>query len=370
MSSNKNRTLVQICASLDPKLGGPPRVVKDTFTRLSEAFNTRLIVFGNTDFQTNGLIHSPTWINNRYGLSINFPKKQIREALSSSDIVFIHGFYLYSTLLAILYSKTRFLFLMPHGSIEAFQESHSQWRKMIFSFFLRKILRDRTIHFLVASESERNSVIIKFPKSRVTVVGLGVDIRIPGDMSSSHRINEIKLFCLSRISDIKRIDLSIKAMALLRKEAKRYTLDIYGEGDRKLTESLLKLRSSLDLENHVNFFGFADSDTKSEVFANSDILLLPSENENFAIAAAEAVAAGRPVVVYKRVGFHEFVDLYKTGITIETLDEFSIANAVRAIVSDYSFYQQNCLNNAGQLSWDSVILKWIAELGNELEYNE
>lgn len=370
MSTNKNRTLVQVCASLEPKLGGPPRVIKDTFTRLSATFNTSLIVFGNTDLHINGLIHIPTLFNNRYGFCIEYPKRQLRDTLNNADIILIHGFYLYSTLIAILHSRTGLLFVMPHGSLETFQEAQGRMRKKIFCLFLRIFLRGRAIHFLVASQSERDSVISKFPNSTVTVVGLGVNIRIPVELNHTRSFNEIRLFCLSRITEVKRIDLSIKATAILREQDERYKLDIYGEGDSKLTESLLQLRSNLGLEDHVNFFGFVDNDKKLEVLVNSDILLLPSENENFAIAAAEAVAAGRPVVVYKNVGFHDFVDRYKTGVTIDTLDEFSVASAIKVIVDDYCFYQQNCLNHAVQLSWDTVIAKWIAELEKKFDYEE
>ena len=361
MKNEVNRTLVQITASLEAKLGGPPRVVEDTFPYLAEKYDAHLVVFGNSEIVTPRQIINTTFLQNRFGLRFRKPTKESIAAMNQAQVVVIHGFYLYSTLISLHFSKSENLFLMPHGSMEKYQESKGRLRKRIFTQLFLFLLGNRKIRFIVASNSEKQSVLQKFPQFKTIVVGLGVE------KSSQHLQKEqlphqpVRLFCLSRISQVKRLDLSIKCLSILNKNSNKYTLDIYGVGDLKLSQNLTGLVKDLDLSETVTFHGFADLSKKNETLKRSDILLLPSENENFAIVVAESIAAGIPVILFKNVGMHEFVDEHKAGITIQSLSEVELAEAVFTVVQDFAVYRQNCVKAAEYLTWENVIQRWFVE---------
>ena len=59
----------------------------------------------------------------------------------------------------------------------------------------------------------------------------------------------------------------------------------------------------------------------------SDLFVLPSYSENFAIAVAESLAAGTPVVITPEVQIAEYVEAYQAGI-ITNGDKNSFSQAV------------------------------------------
>jgi glycosyltransferase involved in cell wall biosynthesis len=64
----------------------------------------------------------------------------------------------------------------------------------------------------------------------------------------------------------------------------------------------------LALSESVVFTGAVYGDAKWSALADADIFVLPSQNENFGNAAAEAIACGTPVVVTDRCGIAPLVE--------------------------------------------------------------
>lgn len=362
MEIAKNRTLIQVSASLNPKLGGPHSVVLATREFLNAHFDYQLLVFGSCDIQKEDVSVIPTFKNNRYGFSLRRIQRYGVGKFRNSEILLIHGFYLYSTLIAIILFPTKNVFLMPHGSLEEYQQKKGRFRKYVFRQLLKILLRGRKIHFLLGSESEKISILTIFPKARITVVGLGTSPSYSELKTRDHLADPVRLFCISRISEKKRIDLCIKALFKLNEQRIRYTLQIIGSGDLILEEELRKLTSELGLDNQVVFSGFLEGAKKIDAVNNADIFLLPSENENFAVAVAEAISAGKPVVVSKFVAMHEFVDRHETGITINSLEVDEIAQAIESIHHDYSKFHQNCIDSSPLLRWQEVQKNWLRAL--------
>jgi glycosyltransferase involved in cell wall biosynthesis len=166
------------------------------------------------------------------------------------------------------------------------------------------------------------------------------------------------LLSFSRIAEKKRIDLSIEAVRALREEGVDVRLTIAGVGSHELVEELRDLVKHYKLDSVVDFIGFVDGDDKNKIFVDSDIFLLPSENENFAVAVAESIARQVPVVVSNRVAMHRFVESHRTGIVIERLDEKSLVKAIKEVISSYHIYWQGCHNSRHLLLWGNVFEEW------------
>jgi glycosyltransferase involved in cell wall biosynthesis len=365
MSTKLQRKIVQVTATLDPKLGGPHSVVDNTTHFFNKKYDNKLLIFGTSVKYYENSIENSTLRNNRYGFIFGIPKLETRLAIKHSNILIIHGYFLWSTLIALYFSKTRNIFLMPHGSLELYQAKKGKVRKRIFSQIVYFLLRGREIHFLVGSNPEVVSVRESFPNSKISVVGLGIEPRTFREASSQFHF-PIKLFCLSRIANKKRIDLCIRALNKLNEEKDKYFLDIYGEGDHILENELKQLVKELNLGDQVSFNGHVDGKSKDLAIQNSDILLLPSENENFAVAVAESIAFGKPVVVSKFVAMHEFVDTHSTGITIDNLDVDKLVSAIKEISNQYSTFQKNCIASAHLLAWDEVMKRWFQVIDSSL----
>ncbi|HTV74552.1 MAG TPA: glycosyltransferase family 4 protein [Candidatus Acidoferrales bacterium] len=81
------------------------------------------------------------------------------------------------------------------------------------------------------------------------------------------------------------------------------------------------------LEKHLDFLGFLPQREVSETFARSKLFVLPSREEGWGIAIAEAMAAGLPAILYDLPAFR---NLYTSGV--EKIPCFSTAAYAHAIV--------------------------------------
>jgi glycosyltransferase involved in cell wall biosynthesis len=362
MQTEHKPSLVQVSGSLELPLGGPVMVVEGLNEYLDSNFELRNLIFGTSLIQLRNQMKIKTLADNRYGFPCRPTPIRARKDLASAQILLIHGYYLFSTLLAIRFSKTDSIFVMPHGSLENYQASRGKLRKHLFDYLVHRLLGKRKITYLVGSNSEVDSITERFMGAKVVVVGLGVKSSLIQTQKLRKIDDTIVLMCISRIAHKKRIDLCIRALAQLSKLNGNFVLKIYGTGDANIRKNLEKLALELGVGNKVFFYDFVTGVAKHEAFKDADIMLLPSENENFAIAVAESICELRPVVVSKFVAMHEFVDKYRVGITIPTTDHMRLSNAVLEIHDHYNTYVENCDAFRNLLTWDSVSKNWIEAL--------
>jgi len=75
-----------------------------------------------------------------------------------------------------------------------------------------------------------------------------------------------------------------------------WSLAIAGTGDQAYTGTLKAAVSRLGLSDKVRFLGEVLGDAKQELFAASDVLVVPSFTENFGMVVVEALAQMLPVI--------------------------------------------------------------------------
>jgi len=358
---NNLGSLLQVSSSLEKKLGGPTFLVRDSSIHFGNRFSEhKLFVFGSVDVDVDAdLFVIPTFLNNRYGFSILVPVIKLHSLLREADVLIIHGFYLFSTLLTVLLSNSRTIFLMPHGSMEPYQEHSSRFRKLFFRMIFKSISSRHNIVFLVASSKEVSGVQKLFPQKMIDLAGYGVIMPV-GELGlkETPKLHNFVLGSLSRVHPIKRIDLAITSLATLHSMDLYARLIIAGEGNSKLVVELNNLAFKLGLQSSVDFIGSVSDETKEDFFRDIDVLLLLSDNENYAIVVAEAIMRGKPVVVRSTVAMSDFVSQWHTGLTVVGEDPIDIARAVEVVISSYETYSENCLNHRNKLGWSEVAARW------------
>lgn len=92
------------------------------------------------------------------------------------------------------------------------------------------------------------------------------------------------------------------------------------------------------------------------LYPDADVFVLPSEGESFGMAAAEAAAAGTPVVVTHRCGIAEW--LAPDAAVVVPHDVDAVSTAVRRLLDDRDLRER--LSKAGRqaarrLSWDVMV---------------
>jgi glycosyltransferase involved in cell wall biosynthesis len=109
------------------------------------------------------------------------------------------------------------------------------------------------------------------------------------------------LLFLSRIHPKKGCDLLLKAFARVAASDPNLHLVLAGPDDTGWQEKLEFLARTLDIAQRVTWTGMLSGEQKWSAFHAADAFILPSHQENFGIAVAEALACGLPVLISDKI---------------------------------------------------------------------
>ncbi|MDF2432481.1 MAG: hypothetical protein JWP44_2112, partial [Mucilaginibacter sp.] len=221
-------------------------------------------------------------------------------------------------------SKLPRLLVMPHGMLDPyFQRARNRRLKAVRNRIYWKLLEQKVVNeadgLLFTCETElvlaRETFTPYYPRYEYNI-GYGIPpppvfhFRMSAAFSSHcpGLDEEDYLLFISRIDPKKGIDLLISAYILLHKEfiaakKKMPKLVIAGPGiDTRFGKELKQqLENAPDVKPHVIFTGMLDGDAKWGAFYGCQAFVLPSHQENFGIAVAEALACGKPVLISEEV---------------------------------------------------------------------
>jgi glycosyltransferase involved in cell wall biosynthesis len=230
-----------------------------------------------------------------YKVSIPLARWLKRE-VKNYDVVHIHALFSYTSIAAAraaMRAGVPYL-IRPLGVLN--QYGITQRRAFLKQFSLRwveePILRQAAaVHFaLIAEREEAERLGIAF-RSVVIPLGIEADALPPADSHSPHYV-----LYLSRIDPVKNIECLLDAWCRIHGERPDWRLVIAGSGDARYLAALRERACSLGLESAVEWVGQVAGDGKARLLADAVIFTLPSRSENFGIAAAEALMAGKPCV--------------------------------------------------------------------------
>lgn len=113
------------------------------------------------------------------------------------------------------------------------------------------------------------------------------------------------LLFLGRVHEKKGADLLFKALANLRQrrgtQMANVRLVMAGPADHAYGQDMQRLSTKLGLQDLVTWTGMVQGDLKWGAFRTADAFILPSHQENFGIAVAEAMACELPVLISNQV---------------------------------------------------------------------
>lgn len=134
------------------------------------------------------------------------------------------------------------------------------------------------------------------PASKDTRRGLRRDLQIPDEA--------VVVVSAARLDQIKRLDRLIQAFGVL--SLKYNDLRLLLTGDGPLRDDLKSLARSVNNRENIRFLGHVED--VCAILRASDIYVLPSDEEGFGIALAEAMACELVCVATKTVGPSEIID--------------------------------------------------------------
>ena len=283
------------------------------------------------------------------------------DVVISSSSAFSKGVITPPNTLHISYchSPTRYFWSDAHRYVE--ELSQPKIIKKILPLILNKL---RTWDYISAQRVDKFIANSEFVAKRIkkyyqrdsTVIYPPVNT---GQFSISPEIGDYYVI-VSRLRPYKRVDIAIKAFNQL-----RIPLKIVGSGEEEV-----KLKKMA--KGNIEFLGELSNVRRNEVIAKAKAFIHPQE-EDFGIAAVEAMAAGRPVIAYKSGGAMETVIDGVTGRFIGEQSWEELANAViRFQVEINDFNPEEIKKQAEKFSserFDREIRDFVAKAWQEFSGN-
>lgn len=130
----------------------------------------------------------------------------------------------------------------------------------------------------------------------------------------------------------KGLDTLVEAFALLRRDRPALELRVAGRG--KDAERFAALAREHGVSEGVRMLGAVSEEERRALFAGAVVQLMPSRFEGFGMVAAEAMAAGVPLVAAAAGSLPEVVDAPRGGVTVPPGDAAALAAAAAALLDD------------------------------------
>ena len=306
-------------------------------------------------------VYLPNWLRYR-ALSWNPSARRFcRERLTEFDAVHIFGIYdlLGPTVADFSYSRGVPYVVEPIGMFLPIVRN--LFLKRMYHLLLGNRMLSRCSSIIATSNQEVSELVSAgLPPEKVVLRRNGVDLPevMPerGKFRAAQRISaqaKLVLF-LGRLSSKKSPDLLLRAFAALCGEGKvrDLLLAFVGPDDDGMKAKLIRSAENLGVASRVKFCGALFGEDKWAAYRDADVFVLPSQNENFGNAAAEAVAAGTPVIVTEQCGIAPLLaDV--AGLTV-THDANSISRAIVRVLTEpglHSRLSAGCREVASRLDW-------------------
>jgi glycosyltransferase involved in cell wall biosynthesis len=347
--------ILHVIPYMHPAAGGPPVVVdrlsRELVARGHEVrvLTTDLLAGGDRAWATAerrpyALDVYPAARGNGYGFSREFGHS-IRTAVAKYDVVHLHTLWTYASLAAARACRQANVpyLVMPHGMLDPHSVRRGWLKKQVYGrVFEWPLLRRARGMCYTHPEEERLAAQTCRRLPRGYIVELGVesppDCRLTDlraeflDRHPELRSRTVVLF-LGRVHAKKGLDLLIPAFDRVSQRQPDAHLLIVGPGEPDYIASIRREVAARHLGRKVTFTGLLSGRDKWAAMAASDLFVLPSYQENFALAAVDAIRSGLPVLLSRRVNLWKDVVDARAGRDCETTVD-SVTETLNACLAD------------------------------------
>lgn len=207
---------------------------------------------------------------------------------------------------------------------------------------------------ITVSNLTRNIVISKYgiKSDKVVTVHNAVDFQGFENMEVNRGVPEQIVTFLGRITYQKGPEYFIEAANKVIKRYPNVRFVMAGNGD--LLNRCIRRVAKLGISHKFHFTGFLRGGEVKQMFAYSDVYVMPSVSEPFGISPLEAMRANVPTIISKQSGVAEVL---RHAIKVDFWDIDAMADSIFGLLSYPALSKmavKNGLNEVNSLKWDAA----------------
>jgi glycosyltransferase involved in cell wall biosynthesis len=293
------------------------------------------------------------------------PIKMIGES-GTREIVHFHGLWQRNFLRVSAHCRRRGIpyIVSPHGMLEPWAWRHKWWKKWAYFHWIECRHLAKANRLLTTSVAESHNLEKFFPRSRTSVLPLGMaESRAPDYVTTRGTLgwgkSEIIILFLSRIHPKKGLPLLLQALVSLDSNAspQPIRLVIVGSGSasyvRKLKVFARKEHRRLP---RIDWVGEIWGEGKWAYFQGADLMCLPSYSENFGFVVLESLQVGTRVLTTDQTPWRALPSWGAGWIVPPTADAVGAALAEYLARPEWSVEHRSQLarETRDRFSWDKI----------------
>lgn len=340
-------TVLHVTPYLHPSAGGPV-VVALEYARHQTAAGYRAPILTTDWCSAGGAAECVERYGNRFDLTVletggsylrtlrAAHRARVHTAVEAADIVHVHGLWHAPGALAMGAAGRlgRPYVVSPHGMLDPWSLAQGRWKKRLYLGLLegRNLGRAACLLFTTGDERRLATETVGL-QGRSEVVLLGADDPPTSDQDAL-RVEALRRFpalrgrrpilFFGRLHEKKRLLETVRIFREVHAKMGEAMLLVVGDGDPVYVGRVRAEVESLGLAGDVLFTGLLEGRDKWAAVSAADVFVLPSRQENFALAVAEVMKAGVPVVVSDKVNLAPHLQRADAGrvLPLEPLDDW------------------------------------------------
>ena len=338
--------LLHVISTVGPQFGGPTKAVHAMTRALADRGHHVTVATTDAADDGDGRLDVPLNApvtqdgvtyryfarrpNGRWKFSWALSRWLSRE-IRTFDVTHVHGLFQYPTLAGCRLSRRHGIpyLLRPLGTLDAWSLGQRAWKKRPYLALVESgnIRNAAALHATSAAEAAHLRAL---GARRIEVIPLGVEPpagMIERRQAAAAIARAFRVLFLSRLHPKKGIPVLLDAVRLVRDSGIPVSLVIAGAGDPAYETELRTTAAALGVADLITWTGHVEGDRKAELFATADVFALPSSQENFGIAVAEALVWGVPAIVSHEVAIASEIEGAGAGVALP-IDARAFADAI------------------------------------------
>lgn len=279
--------------------------------------------------------------------------KGLYDAIFGSEMIHVHTYGAHHADRSIKIAKKLEIPSILTTHLHPASASHHKMLRTFYDSLVGKGTLKRATNIITITEMERDYIFKRFGISKEKMIAIpnGIDILKFRDLGFEREENS--LLFVGRLSPVKRLDMLLLALAIVKKRIPDVRLRIIGR-DWGVKAQLVAQASNLNISENVEFLEEIPFDELVEYYNRAKVFVLSSKYEAFGITIMEAIGCATPAVVTNVGGIPEVVG--DAGILCKENAESLADGIIELLESDekYDTLKESAKKRRKLFDWDLI----------------